>query len=162
MKKDERIRKIIILIGSIMTIIGGFMMLTRGNPLDSVIGKVIITNGRERMQIDGYKYSYNKNDKSDSIETFIPITDADNIPEIDYVPDSEDQIAVSYSEKSYTGNLNYTVYDSDFNILIDNQPNLVMPAEKGKKYNIEVSVNWGEDESSVTVKYYFAINIAGE
>lgn len=158
MNKEERLRKLIIIISAAFAVIGGFLMLTRGNPLDKAIGKVIITNGIERMEVKGYKYSYNNKNESDILENFIPITDAQNIPEIDYYPDSENNIAVSYSDK-YTGNLSYTVYDSDFNIMIENQPNLTMPGESGKKYYIEIGVNWGEDEKNITVKYYFAINI---
>lgn len=159
MKKEERQRKLIILIASAIAVIGAFCMLTRGNPLDKAIGRVIITNGLERMEIDGYKYSYNGKNGSDKLENFIPITNAENIPEIDYYPDSENNIAVSYSDK-YTGDLSYTVYDSGFGILIENQPNLAMPGEIGGKYYVEVGVNWGEAEKNVTVKYYFSINIA--
>lgn len=158
MNKEERIRKIIILIGSVMVIIGGFLMLTRGNPLDKVIGRVIITNGVDRMEVEGYKYSYNNKNNSDKLENFIPITEADNIPEIDYHSKSDNNIAVSYSE-DYAGDLSYTVYDSDFNVLIDAQPNLTMPGENGKKYYVEIGVNWGEEKKNVTVKYYFSINI---
>ncbi len=160
MKKEERIRKLIILIAFVTALIGGICMLTRTNPLDKQIGRVIITNGINRMQIDGYKYSYNNKDNSDKIETFIPITDADDIPEIDYFPDSENNISISYNKESYTGDLSYTVYDSDFNIIIADQPSLTMPGENGKKYFVEIGVNWGEEDKNVTVKYYFSINIA--
>lgn len=160
MKKEERLRKLIIVIASVIALIGGFRMLTRGNPLDKQIGKVIITNGIDRIQIEGHKYSYNNKGNSDKIESFVPITDANDIPEINYFPDSGNNIAISYNKESYTGNLSYTVYDSDFNIIIAEQPSLTMPGENGKKYFVEIGVNWGEPEKNVTVKYYFSINIA--
>lgn len=159
MNKDDKIRKIIILVCSAMAVIGGFMMLTRGNPLDKVIGRVIITNGVERMEIDGNKYSYNNgNGDIDKIENFISIKKAENIPEIDYNSENGDNIAVSYSE-SYSGDLSYTVYDRDFNVLIENQPELTISGENGNKYYVEIGVNWGDNEKNITVKYYFAINI---
>lgn len=161
MKKEERLRKIIIIIASIIALIGGYSMLTRENPIDEMIGKVIITNGQDRIYLDGYKYSYNKKNKSDKMDDFIPIKEAKDIPEINYSPNNENNIAISYSD-DYTGNLSYTVYDSEFNVIIDNQPNLVMPGEAGKKYFVEIGVNWGESKKNVTVKYYFSINIYNE
>lgn len=158
MKNEEKLRKLIIMIASIIAVIGGYAMLTRGNPIDKMIGKLIITNGVERIQIDGYKYSYNIKDKTDINEDFITINNVENIEEIDYYPNGNN-IAISYSEE-YVGDLSYTVYDSEFNAIIEKQPNLVMPGEIGKKYYIEVGVNWGSSQKNVTVMYYFAINIA--
>ncbi|MGN0612699.1 MAG: hypothetical protein ACI4JB_02250 [Porcipelethomonas sp.] len=159
MKHEDRIRKACIILGSAAAICGGFMMLTRGNPADKAIGTVVVSNGVEPIAVDGYKYSYNNGGEESRVENFVTIENAPDIPEVDYNPDSEDGgISVSYSDE-YTGELSYTVYDSQFNRIVDSQPGLEMPGERGEKYYVEIGVDWGEEEKSVTVKYYFAINI---
>lgn len=142
-----------------MVVCGAFMMLTRGNPLDESIGYVGVSNGSEIISVDGYKYSYNNNDEENKTENFVTIENADEIPQIDYFPnDEKSKIEISYTE-DYAGKPTYAVYDESFNCIIEAQPNLQMPGEAGKKYYIEASVDWGNEDKSVTVKYYFAINI---
>lgn len=159
MKKEELIRKILIFVFFAIAVVGGFMMLTRGNPLDKSIGNVFITNGSQRMEVEGYKFSYNNGDNVDEVEKFTSIDKAKEIPEIDYYPNDENcKLQVAYNEE-YAGDLAYTVYDESFNCIVDSQPTLVMPGEFGKKYYVESSVNWGNEKKNVTVKYYFAINV---
>ncbi len=159
MSKDDKIRRLLIFIGSMMVVIGSFMVLTRGNLLDKSIGYVIITNGSQRYEVEGYKYSYNSGDDNTVIEGFTDIEQAENISELDYYPNDENsQLKISYSKKE-TANISYKVYDESFECVIDSQPKLDMPGEIGKKYYIEASVDWGEERKNVTVKYYFAINV---
>ena len=159
MSKDDKIRRLFILIGSLMLIVGAFMALTRGNPLDKDIGYVFLTNGTQKMEIDGYKYSYNSGDNQSEIEDFISIDKAKNIPEIDYVVNDENcQIKISYSKKD-VNEIFYTVYDENFECVAERQSSLNMPGEIGKKFYVEASVNWGKGKKTVTVKYYFAINV---
>lgn len=159
MSKEDKIRKILILIGSLMVIVGGIMILNRDNPLDKEIGYVFLTNGTQKMEVDGYKYSYNSGDKQSEIETFVSIDKAKNIPEIDYfVNDENCQIKVSYSKKD-AHDISYAVYDENFDCVVDNQSALDLPGEAGKKFYVESSVNWGKGKKTVTVKYYFAINV---
>lgn len=157
--KYEKIRRLCIIIGSAMLVCGCFMMLTRGNPLDEVIGYVGVTNGSGIIEVPGYKYSYNSDDEQSLTENFTVIEDAVNIPEIDYYPDDENcNIAVSYTEE-YVGKPLYTVYNDSLECIIDSKSSLEMSGESGEKYYIEVSVDWGKKDRSVTVKYYFVINI---
>ncbi len=158
MNKEELIRKILIFVFFAVAVVGGFLMLTRGNPLDEKIGNVYITNGIVKMEVDGYKYSYNSGDNISEVEDFVIIDKATEIPEIDYFPNDENyKLQVAYSEE-YAG-LSYSVYDENFECIIDSQPSLAMPGESGKKYYIESSVDWGSKKKNVTVKYYFAINV---
>ena len=142
-----------------MVVCGAFMMLTRGNPLDEAIGYVGVSNGYEIISVDGYKYSYNTREDENKTDNFISIENAEDIPQIDYFPDDENcKIEISYTE-DYTGKPTYAVYSDSFEPIIEAQPNLQMPGETGKKYYIEASVDWGDKDKNVTVKYYFAINI---
>lgn len=162
MNKEERIRKLLIIIGSVMLIVGAYMALTRGNPIDEKIGYVFITNGFEKMEVKGHKYSYNSGDNISEIESFVSIDNAEDIPEIDYFPDNDDcKLLISYGD-DYTGELSYSVFDENFNCIIDSMPTLSMPGEAGKKYYVQSSVNWGDKKKSVTVKYYFAVNVKNE
>lgn len=159
MNKYEKIRRFCIIIGGFMAVCGAFMILTRGNPLEESIGYVGVTNGSQIIEVEGYKYSYNFSVEQSKIESFISIEDAEIIPEIDYYPNDENcNIAVSYTEE-YTGKPCYSVYNDSFECLIDSETNLEIPGETGKKYFVEASVDWGEKEKNITVKYYFAINI---
>jgi len=159
MKKYEKIRIFCIIIGSVMLVLGCYMMMTRGNPLDEMAGYVGVSNGKEIISVDGYKYSYNNGNNSDKTDNFVTIENAENIPEIDYYPGNDNyKMEVSFTE-DYSQKPTYKVYDEDFNCIVEEQSNLQMPGEIGKKYYIELSVDWGKKNKSLTIKYYFVINI---
>ena len=159
MSKYERIRRLCIIIGSLMVVVGAFKMLTRGNPLDESIGYVGVSNGSRIISVDGYKYSYNFDDEQSKLDSFVTIENAEVIPEIDYlINDEHCNLSVSFTDES-TGKPSYAVYNESFECIIESQPDLEMPAELDKKYYIEVSVDWGDKDNNVTVKYYFAVNI---
>jgi hypothetical protein len=159
MKKEERIRWIIIIISAAVALLGAFLIMTRGNPLDEAIGDVVVTNGRQRVVINGVKYSYNDEDSSKKSDIYVPIEKAEGIPALDYDMNDENcNISVSYSDE-YTGDIIYTVYDTDFNEILTDQKNLTIPAECGKEYYISAKVNWGDEDKNVTVMYYFKINV---
>lgn len=133
-------------------------MLTRGNPLDKEIGTVIITNGTERMEVSGYKVSYNSNGKIRKVEN-PDLSTVTDIPSIDYRIGQEGSgISVSYSD-SYTGDLLYSVYDENMNLITEKQSSLTVSGKQGERYYTEIVVNWGNKNEYVTVKYYFIINI---
>lgn len=159
MNKYEKIRRLCIIVGSVMLVLGCYMMMTRGNPLDEMAGYVGVSNGREIISVDGYKCSYNYDDKSDKTDNFVTIEKAENIPQIDYYPTDENyKLEVSFTE-DYSQKPTYKVYDESFNCIVEEQSNLQMPGEIGKKYYIELSVDWGNKSKNLTMKYYFAINI---
>lgn len=151
-------RKVCIIIFSLVFLCGAFMMLTRGNPLDKEIGTVIITNGTERMEVSGYKVSYNSNGKIRKVEN-PDLSTVTDIPSIDYRIGQEGSgISVSYSD-SYTGDLLYSVYDENMNLITEKQSSLTVSGKQGERYYTEIVVNWGNKNEYVTVKYYFIINI---
>ena len=159
MKKGELVKKICTIFFVLMAILGALMIIMRGNPADSAIGDVVVTNGYDRIALDCHKYSYNDKDKSRTLDTFLPVDKAYNIPTLKYDPDDANcQLAVSYSE-SYNGKLSYTVYDESFNVIMPPQNALTLPVDTGKYYYIEITVNWGEDDYSVTCKYYFGLDV---
>ena len=61
-------RKILIAVFFGIFLLGAFLSLTRGNPLDKSVGSVIVTNGEERFEVSGYKVSYNNGNKSRNVE----------------------------------------------------------------------------------------------
>lgn len=137
---------------------GIFMMLTRGNPLDKKIGTVIITNGSDRVEVPGYKVSYNTDGKSRQVEN-PDMSEVTDIPSINYDINKEGSgISVSYSD-SHTGDLLYSVYDENMNIVTENQTSLSISGKQGEKFYTEILVNWGSKDENVTLKYYFIINI---
>ena len=159
MKRKELIKKICTVFFILMAFAGALMIITRGNPADSAIGDVVVTNGYDRIALDCHKYSYNDKYGYRKIETFLPVDKAYNIPLLKYDQnDSGCCIAVSYSE-SYNGDLEYTVYDESFNIIVEPQKALAMPVKTGEKYFVEISVDWGDDDNKVTCKYYFEVEI---
>ena len=159
MKKKELIKKIFTGFFIMIALLGALLIITRGDPADSAIGDVVVTNGYDRSALDCHKYSYNDKNGSRKIDTFLPVDKAYNIPILKYDPnDSGCSIAVSYSE-SYNGELCYTVYDDSFNVVVDKQSSLTMPVENGKNYYVEIAVDWGEEDDTVTCKYYFEIDI---
>lgn len=142
-----------------MVVCGGFMILTRGNPLDEYVGYVGVSNGYEIISVDGYKYSYNYGEEENKTENFVTIESADEIPQIDYFPNDKNcKIEISYTE-DYTGKPTYAVYNEKFECIIKPQTKLQMPGAAGNKYYIEATVNWGTKDKNLTMKYYFAINI---
>lgn len=144
-------RKILIAVFLSIFLLGAFLSLTRGNPLDKFVGSVIVTNGEERFEVTGYKVSYNNGNKSRNVEN----------PELKDVTDSlktigyGDGISVSYSDK-FT-DISYSVYDEDMNPIIRNESSLKISGSEGKKYYVEILVNWGNKSESVSEKYYFII-----
>ena len=159
MKKNEIIKKVCTGFFIMIAFLGAVMIMTRGDPADSAIGDVVVTNGYDRIALDCHKYSYNDKNGSRKIDSFLSVDKAYNIPTLVYGPnDSGCDIAVSYSE-SYNGELGYTVYDESYNVMIEQQPSLKIPVETGKKYFVEITVNWGEDDDNVTCKYYFGLDI---
>lgn len=159
MKRKELIKKICTVFFIFIALLGALMIITRGDPADSAIGDVVVTNGYDRIALDCHKYSYNDKNGSRKLDTFLSVDKAYNIPMLKYDPDDPNcNVAVSYSE-SYNGQLSYTVYDDSFNIVMEPQPALTMPVEKGKYYYVEIVVNWGEDDDTVTCKYYFGLDI---
>ena len=162
MKKNELIKKIFTTLFIIIAFMGALMIIMRGDPADSAIGDVVVTNGYDRIVLDCHKYSYNDKNGSRKIDTFLSVDKAYNIPTLKYDPnDSGCSMAVSYSE-SYNGDLSYTVYDDGFNVISEPQTSLTMPVETGKNYYVEITVDWGEDDDTVTCKYYFEVNILGD
>ena len=146
-------RKICIIISFAVFAIGVFMMLTRGNPLDKSIGSVIITNGKERFEVPGYTISYNTDKKTREVE-HPEISDLlSDLPNISY----DEGISVSYSEKF--ADVFYSVYDENMNPVVENQSSLKLSGNENTKYYVEILVNWGNNTESVSVKYYFIINL---
>ena len=161
MKRGEIIKKICTGFFILMAFIGALMIITRGDPADSAIGDVVITNGYDRIALDCHKYSYNDKNGSRLTDTFLSVDKAYNVPTLKYDPHDPDcSVAVSYSE-SYNGQLSYIVYDDSYNIVMEPQPSLTIPVEKGKLYYVEITVDWGEDDDYVTCKYYFGLDIIG-
>ena len=159
MKRKEVIKKICTVFFIMIALLGALMIITRGDPADSAIGDVVVTNGYDRIALDCHKFSYNDKNGSRMIDTFLPVDKAYNIPTLKYDPDDPNcSVAVSYSE-SYNGQLSYTVYDDSFNVVIEPQPALTMPVEKGRLYYVEITVNWGEEDDTVTCKYYFCMDV---
>lgn len=151
-------RRICIVVSLLIFMCGVFMMLTRGNPLDKKIGTVVITNGTERMEVSGYKVSYNSNGKTRKVEN-PDLSTVTDIPSIDYKIGQEGSgISVSYSD-SYTGDLLYSVYDEKMNLITNKQTALRISGKQGERYYTEILVNWGNKKENVTVKYFFIINI---
>ncbi|MGN1482117.1 hypothetical protein [Porcipelethomonas sp.] len=150
-------RKICIMISLAVFAAGIFMMLTRGNPLDKSIGTVIITNGKERLEVPGYTVSYNTDSKIKEVEHPEMSDVLSDLPDIDYNSDGEGGISVSYSDK-FT-DVSYSVYDENMKPVAENQSSLKLSGSESTKYYVEILVNWGSKKENVAVKYYFIINI---
>lgn len=134
------------------------MSLTRGNPVDKEIGTVVISNGSDKLKIEGHKFCYNSDDKKREIEC-PEISELTEIQYIEYDADGEETgLSVSFSDK-YTGNVLYNVYDEKLELIEEKQESLEISGDAGTAFYIEMFVNWGDDNENVTVKYYYKIKI---
>ena len=70
MKKKELIKKIFTGFFIMIALLGALLIITRGDPADSAIGDVVVTNGYDRIALDCHKYSYNDKNGSRKIDTF--------------------------------------------------------------------------------------------
>ncbi len=159
MKNTEKLRKILAAVFVCIAVFGAYRIMTRENPFDENIGDVAVTNGEECILLDRHKYSYNDKDTQKKLESFVTLKKAGDVPFLKYDPDNHDSnISVSYGEE-YLGELSYSVFDSDYKPVVENQPSLTIPAEKGKRYYVQIKVNWGEEDRYAVVFYYFGIEI---
>ncbi len=149
-------RKMFFMIAVAVLVIGLWGAFTRKDPIEKMIGQVYLSDGENQESLKGYKvYTNWKGEKTDY--DFPEISEKiDNLYNVNSSPE-KNQINLLY-DKTYYGNLSYTVYDSKLNVVSENQTSLELPGNSGEIYYISISVVWGYEKNNVNMMYYFSIN----
>lgn len=149
-------RKIFLIISVMIFMLGVWGTLTRKDPVEKNMGYVYLSEGDKATSLKGHKvsiYYYGKTKKYDYPDIKSEIY---NIYKANVSQENSDKISLSYS-KAYYGDVTFNLYDSDLNLISENETTLNIPGISGEIYYISVSVLWGAEKENINMIYYFSV-----
>lgn len=157
------LRKILIVVFSLVFVLGVVFMF-RGRPKVDV-GRVEISSSNKKIEAKAVYVSTRYNDKYETTDAVGVKDILDDIPSITQKVDKnakgdeiKSDIKVSFYE-SYYGDVFYTVYDKNGDVLRERSTTLKLPAnEKTDGCIIMVKVFWGKEKNYEEYDYYFAVD----
>lgn len=155
------LKRLLILLTLSIFIWGVVAILGRGSSSDQYIGKVTVKVGTDSYPISGHIVS--KVYKEDKTE--YPAQElrkiAVSLPVVKSNPETGNKISsmnVSFI-KDYTGEITYTIFDKGFNVVVESQPKLEIPVDKGDFFYVKIDIKWGKIKNYTAMEYYFAIQL---
>ncbi len=132
--------------------------LTRKDPVvKRNVGYVYVFNGPDETALKGYKTASYAAGK-EKVYEHPDIRDVeDELYNLDTSPESGNKLNIAYSSNEYVDDILYDIYDSEFNLISDDVPELSIHSTKKSKYYIASTVKWGTEKENVTMVYYFTI-----
>lgn len=136
--------------------LGVWGTLTRKDPIEKSIGYTYVSDGENTNGIKGYKAAVSRGGKIRNYEYPEIKEVADKLYKVSVTPETSSRLTVSYSKEHY-GDVYYSLYDSGFNTVSENETQLNVPTSGGELYYVSLSVLWGNEKENVNMIYYFVL-----
>lgn len=151
-------RKIILAISVMVFLMGVWGILTRKDPVEKNIGYVYLTEADKVTALKGHKVSVNYYGKTNDYDYPEIQSEKDNIYKASISQENSDKMSLSYS-KQINGDAIFNLYDSDLNLISENETTLNIPGVSGEVYYVSVLVSWGSEKENINMIYYFSVQI---
>ncbi len=149
-------RKILISFFAMIFLIGVWGAFTRKGPIEKNIGYTYLSDGEKTVSLDGYKVSSYMNGKNKKYNYPDIQSKKNNLNKVNVSKENSNNMTLSYSKEHY-GDVTYSLYDSEFNVILDNENALTVPGDADSLYYVSVLVSWGSEKQNVSMVYYFSI-----
>lgn len=149
-------RKIFLAIAIMVFMLGVWGILTRKDPIEKNIGYVYLIEADKATALKGHKVSVNYHGKTSEYDYPEISSEKDKIYRASISQENSDKMSLTYSKKTY-GDAVFNLYDSDLNLISENETTLNIPGVSGEVYYVSVSVSWGSESENVNMVYYFSV-----
>lgn len=149
-------RKIFFAIAVTVFLLGVWGILTRKDPVEKNIGYVCLTEADKATVLKGHKTALYYHGKTNEYDYPEIQSEKDNIYQANVSQENSDKMSISYSKQIY-GDASFNLYDSDLNLISENETTLNIPGVSGEVYYVSVSVFWGSENENINMIYYFSI-----
>lgn len=149
-------RKIFLAIAIMVFMLGVWGILTRKDPIEKNIGYVYLTEADKATALKGHKVSVNYHGKTSEYDYPEISSEKDKIYRASISQENSDKMSLTYSKETYSDAV-FNLYDSDLNLISENETTLNIPGVSGEVYYVSVSVFWGSENENVNMVYYFSV-----
>lgn len=149
-------RKIFLAIAIMVFMLGVWGILTRKDPIEKNIGYVYLTEADKATALKGHKVSVNYHGKTSEYDYPEIASEKNKIYRASISQENSNKMSLTYSKTTY-GDAVFNLYDSDLNLISENETTLNIPGVSGEVYYVSVSVFWGSENENINMVYYFSV-----
>lgn len=162
-------RRILIALFALIFVLGIFGVLNRTPKVE--IGEVWLSCGGKETAVEGEEVSSLRNGKLEqSAKSFDIAKLADTLPAFEQTVAKNEgthsvtrstNMAVSFNGR-LAGDVIYTVYDLNGNVLSDNETTLNLPTKDTEGCVVRIDVKWGREKNYKQYYYFFRVDFVKE